>query len=222
MENEKDSDDAYEEESEEDDERYRNEMKQTQPKIQPQLPNPNETASNFIMTPQMQENNPNLPIITQNVMAPLNLPVDANQDFDEPNPIDQINKNVEEMDMEMMIEDEEYANKQLQLVAVQIEKERKRKEKEALKLEQQFVPEPKIPKKRGRKPKNYDANAGMVITQSNPPIPTDVTIGTNMINTSLPINTGNLPNNDADTPRKRRGRGNLTNEYCIVKFLAIS
>lgn len=99
---------------------------------------------------------------------------------DEPNPIEEINKNVEQMDeneMEKMMEEEEYANKQLQRVAVQIEKEKKRKEREAKKqqviLQQQqqqhtqipplsvvaapTPPQPlpvHTPKKRGRKPKN--------------------------------------------------------------------
>ncbi|RZC32296.1 remodeling and spacing factor 1-like, partial [Asbolus verrucosus] len=80
---------------------------------------------------------------------------------DEPNPIDQINRNVEMMDeneMEKMMEEEEYANKQLQLVALQLEKEKRRKEREAKKLEGLLPPQlpqdQNAQKKRGRKPKN--------------------------------------------------------------------
>lgn len=77
----------------------------------------------------------------------------------EPNPIDVINKNIEEMneqDMEKMMEEEEYANKQLQLVALQIEKEKKRKEREAKKLEILTMQQDLGSKKRSRKAKNLD------------------------------------------------------------------
>ncbi|XP_017786913.1 PREDICTED: titin homolog isoform X2 [Nicrophorus vespilloides] len=64
----------------------------------------------------------------------------ASVEKEEPNPIEQINKNIEAMDekeMEMMMEEEEYANKQLQMVAEQLEKEKRRKELEvAKKLEE--------------------------------------------------------------------------------------
>ncbi|KAJ8919133.1 hypothetical protein NQ315_012118 [Exocentrus adspersus] len=73
------------------------------------------------------------------------------------NPIEKINKNLEEMDsddMEKMMEEEEFANQQLQLVAMQLEKEKKRKAEEAkrLELEEKSITPP-VPAKRGRKPK---------------------------------------------------------------------
>ena len=78
----------------------------------------------------------------------------------EMNPIEKINKNFEEMDekeMKLMMEEEEYATRQLQLMAVHLEKEKKRKQREAKKkLENENMGDPKVPKKRGRKPKPTD------------------------------------------------------------------
>lgn len=144
-----------------------------------------------------------LPLVSSdnNLMKTSNI----TDEFDEPNPIEEINKNVEEMDekeMEMMIEDEEYANKQLQLVAVQIEKERKRKEREAQK---QVNIEPKIPKKRGRKPK------ALLALQELP-----VTTPLNLPSESLPEISLNKSVIE-DTPKKRRGRG-INNTCLFVNY----
>jgi remodeling and spacing factor 1 len=86
---------------------------------------------------------------------------------DEPNPIDQINRNVEMMDeneMEKMMEEEEYANKQLQLVALQLEKEKRRKEREAKKLEGVLpmqMPQQQDLKKRPKKKEHFQFSGPM-------------------------------------------------------------
>lgn len=218
--NEKDSDDLSEEEEE-----FEGQPRQTKPVYPENTPPPNIDAPlSNVLLPKELENPPSETILTTKLMTPIdvaNIPLDPNQEFEEPNPIDEINKNVEQMDMEMMIEDEEYANKQLHLVAIQIEKERKRKEKEALKLEleqqqqqlqqqqqppqqQQFIPEQKVPKKRGRKPKNYNPETGL-------PIPT---INMDTITNSMPRSTGE--NNELELPKKRRGRGMYHNNFITL------
>lgn len=128
------------------------------------------------------------------------------------NPIDVINKNMEEMneqEMEKMMEEEEYANRQLQLVALQIEKEKKRKEREAKKLEMLTMQEDLSTKKRSRKPKNLDF----------PPIPQSVSMMSSELQNnaelseppgvSLPMfgDMGVLSSSPEDIPKKRRGRG---------------
>ncbi|KRT80721.1 PHD finger motif containing protein [Oryctes borbonicus] len=134
--------------------------------------------------------------------------VDDNDVDDELNPIDEINKNLEEMDeeeMEKLMEEEEYANKQLQLVAMQLEKEKKRKEREAKKKEITTTVDTKAPKKRGKKKLS---NVVQIATlqvgpdmQSNPELsePPGVTI---------PIFSEIPPSTPIDgSPKKRRGRG---------------
>lgn len=140
----------------------------------------------------------------------------------EPNPIDVINKNMEEMneqEMEKMMEEEEYANKQLQLVALQIEKEKKRKEREAKKLEMLTIQPDLSSKKRSRKAKNLDfppisQTVGMMNSEfqnnaelSEPP------------GVSLPIfgDIGGLNSSPEDTPKKRRGRG-----MCLANTIELS
>lgn len=165
-----------------------------------------------------------LPIQPQLLGTPLVQDSELLDIDDELDPIEQINKNVEQMneqEMEKMMEEEDYANKQLQLIALQIEKEKKRKEREAKRLEQLMEQkEQKIPKKRGRKPKNQMLNANADVI---PPTP----FGTNetaaaLINSvmtnnaelseppgvSLPMFSEIAPVFNADgTPKKRRGRG---------------
>ncbi|KAF5270331.1 hypothetical protein FQR65_LT05519 [Abscondita terminalis] len=134
---------------------------------------------------------------------------DAQELEDEPNPIEQINKNVEQMneqEMEKMMEEEDYANRQLQLVALQIEKEKRRKERERLeKLAQAQQTEPKIPKKRGRKPKNqslppttFTDTAALISNNAELSEPPGV---------ALPMFNEIAPNLGADgSPKKRRER----------------
>lgn len=225
-ENEKDSDDLYEEEEEEDADVYQSKALEANTTFSETLkPNIEAPLPTILLPVNEIEATPDL-VLVNKLIPPMNsaiFPLDPNQDFEEPNPIEEINKNVEAMDMEMMIEDEEYANKQLQLVAVQIEKERKRKEKEAaMKLEQeqqqqslQVTPEPKIPKKRGRKPKNYDPQTGLVT----PPISIPIIIETvTPIAFSGPVN---YENNEGDTPKKRRGRGILYKNAKLVHIKSL-
>lgn len=100
----------------------------------------------------------------------INIPLEKNstekdleeevEDDEDGNPIEKINKNLEEMDsdeMEKMMEEEEFANKQLQLVALQLEKEKKRKAEEAKRFEiEPITIIPAVPAKRGRKPKSKE------------------------------------------------------------------
>lgn len=125
---------------------------------------------------------------------------------DDLNPIEAINKNIEEMsetDMEKLMEEESYANKQLALVALQIEKEKRRKEQEAKNLEVLLQHSQKTSKKRGRNDQpdlpvdlmmeDYQNNAEL----SEPP------------GVSLPI-FGDLPpisTSPEEVPKKRKGRG---------------
>lgn len=116
--------------------------------------------------------------------------------LNEPDPIEEINKNLEEMDekeMEKMMEEEEYANKQLQLVALQIEKEKRRKEREAQMLNQED-----IPKKRGKKP-NAGSNLLNADFQNNAELSEPPGI-------SLPI-FGDMSQEKEETPKKKKGRG---------------
>lgn len=122
--------------------------------------------------------------------------------LNEPNPIEEINKNLEEMDekeMEKMMEEEEYANKQLQLVALQIEKEKRRKEREAQMLNQED-----IPKKRGKKP-NASSNVLNADFQNNAELSEPPGI-------SLPI-FGDMSQEKEETPKKKKGRGEL---FCVL------
>lgn len=146
------------------------------------------------------------------------LPDDLDNDDDDGlNPIEEINKNLEEMDeeeMEKLMEEEEYANKQLQLMAMQLEKEKKRREREAKKKEMALTtatpPVEKSPKKRGRKNKQADTSPNSNVVQigalqvgpdmqSNPELsePPGITI---------PIFSEIPPPIEA-SPKKRRGRG---------------
>ncbi|GJQ73045.1 hypothetical protein Trydic_g1677 [Trypoxylus dichotomus] len=135
--------------------------------------------------------------------------VDDNDVDDELNPIDEINKNLEEMDeeeMEKLMEEEEYANKQLQLVAMQLEKEKKRKEREAKKKETVTAVDSKAAKKRTRKkPSNVVQIATLQVgpdMQSNPELsePPGITIP---IFSEIPPSTPPVEG----SPKKRRGRG---------------
>ncbi|KAF5282832.1 hypothetical protein FQA39_LY17482 [Lamprigera yunnana] len=159
------------------------------------------------------------PILPPPLMLGSSGMLEDGQDIDdEPNPIEQINKNVEQMneqEMEKMMEEEDYANRQLQLVALQIEKEKKRKERERLeklaRVSQLTQIEPKIPKKRGRKPKNQvlsgTTNAMTTFTDAQ-------ILTTNNSELSeppgviLPMFGELTPSLNADgSPKKRRGRG---------------
>lgn len=123
------------------------------------------------------------------------------------NPIEEINKNIEEMsetDMEKLMEEESYANKQLALVALQIEKEKRRKEQEARNLEVLLQHSQKTTKKRGRNdPGELPVDLMMGDYQNNAELsePPGVT---------LPI-FGDIPpplsNSPEETPKKRKGRG---------------
>ncbi|XP_031335091.1 remodeling and spacing factor 1 isoform X1 [Photinus pyralis] len=150
------------------------------------------------------------------IMDPMLLHEHESQDLDdEPNPIEQINKNVEQMneqEMEKMMEEEEYANRQLQLVALQIEKEKKRKEREVQRLEKLMQLEQKVPKKRGRKPKNPTLNASANLIKSFPDSALLLSSNAELSEPpgiSLPMFSELAPTSmNADgSPKKRRGRG---------------
>lgn len=134
---------------------------------------------------------------------------------DELNPIEEINKNIEEMsetDMEKLMEEESYANKQLALVALQIEKEKRRKEQEANKnLEVLLQHSQKSSKKRGRNdPSDFAVDLMMGDYQENAELSEPPGV-------ALPI-FADLPmsNSPEDTPKKRKGRGEFE-----VKFNAM-
>lgn len=129
------------------------------------------------------------------------------------NPIEEINRNIEEMsekDMEKMMEEESYANSQLALVALQIEKEKRRKEQEAKNLEMLMQQNQKGAKKRGRK--------------DQPDIPVDMMMNDYANNAelseppgvSLPIfgDLPPLPDTLEEAPKKRKGRG-IYNLSCL-------
>lgn len=172
--------------------------------------------------PLMNQVNPMQPAAYLMNQPILSNPLIQNQDLhdidDEPNPIEQINKNVEQMneqEMEKMMEEEDYANKQLQLVALQLEKEKKRKEKEALRLESIMQAEQKIPKKRGRKPKSTSLSGSDLVSPYNDSscLPMNPMMANNAElseppGISLPMFSEIVPALNVDgTPRKRRGRG---------------
>lgn len=123
------------------------------------------------------------------------------------NPIEEINKNIEEMsetDMEKLMEEESYANKQLALVAQQIEKEKRRKEQEAKNLEvllQQHSQ--KTTKKRGR---NDTPDLGMELLmddyQNNAELSEPPGVALPLFADIPPLSTS-----PEETPKKRKGRG---------------
>lgn len=132
------------------------------------------------------------------------------------NPIEEINRNIEEMsekDMEKLMEEESYANKQLALVALQIEKEKRRKEQEARNLEVLLQHSQKTSNKRSRR----DASE----------LPVDLVMGDYQNNAelseppgvTLPI-FGDLPpinNSPEEAPKKRKGRGTSTHTLVTTK-----
>lgn len=123
---------------------------------------------------------------------------------EELNPIEAINKNIEEMsetDMEKLMEEESYANKQLALVALQIEKEKRRKEQEAKNLEVLLQHSQKTSKKRSRNDPNLPVDLMMSDYQNNAELSEPPGV-------SLPI-FGELPpgNSPEEVPKKRKGRG---------------
>lgn len=175
------------------------------------------------LQPAEKEKSPDLveepPVLEPMEQAPQTVAPFTNS---EPNPIEEINKNIEEMsekEMQQMMEEEAYANKQLQLVALQIEKEKKRKEREA-NLELLVRQGTKTPKKRGRKAKadfletipsvsdlymnDYQNNAEL----SEPP------------GVSLPMfgDMTGMGDGGEDSPKKRRGRGTCKNIFILNSF----
>ncbi|KAK4883507.1 hypothetical protein RN001_006826 [Aquatica leii] len=184
---------------------------------------PDLSASSGVASTVLQQSLECQPMIGQQMMPTsllLGSSVISEQDLDdEPNPIEQINKNVEQMneqEMEKMMEEEDYANRQLQLVALQIEKEKKRKERERLEKLAQAAQvahvsqiEQKIPKKRGRKPKNQTLTATTNVSTFSD---TAALISNNAElseppGVSLPMFNEIAPNLGADgSPKKRRER----------------
>lgn len=168
---------------------------------------------------------------TPNTGTPLPQYIPNSEDV--PTSIDAINKNIEDMDeqqMEKLMEEEDYANQQLQLVALQIEREKKRKEMEAKKLDE-GVPsvvspqqEAKVPKKRGRKPKNsqnpsdvnsdvvsapYASSPLMMMTKDGVPNNAELSEPPGSITLFSDV-TAPMVNNSEAAVKKRRGRGKLT------------
>lgn len=182
---------------------------------------------------------PPVSMTSQSMLLNSNIGPDSDlQDLDdEPNPIEQINKNVEQMneqEMEKMMEEEDYANRQLQLVALQIEKEKKRKEREAKRLENLIPNDQKIPKKRGRKPKNQMLAMSTELASSftdssmlmNSPMSNNAELS-EPPGVNLPMFSEIAPALNADgTPKKRRGRGKgkktLAAEAAAIAAAAVS
>lgn len=124
------------------------------------------------------------------------------------NPIEEINKNIEEMsetDMEKLMEEESYANKQLALVALQIEKEKRRKEQEARNLEVllQHSQKTTATKKRGRNdPADLGVDLMMDDYQNNEELSEPPGVALPIFADIPPLSTS-----PEEAPKKRKGRG---------------
>lgn len=123
------------------------------------------------------------------------------------NPIEEINKNIEEMsekDMEKLMEEESYANKQLALVALQIEKEKRRKEQEAKNLEVllQHSQKSGINKRGRRDPSELPVDLVMDDYQNNAELSEPPGVALPMFGDLPPINSS-----PEEAPKKRKGRG---------------
>lgn len=166
---------------------------------------------------------PNKDIVEDKVLG------DEAEDDEDGNPIEKINKNLEEMDsdeMEKMMEEEEFANKQLQLVALQLEKEKKRRAEEAKRLESETKTVASVvPAKRGRKPKQKEPPQ-MQKSVVHEPIVSNVKALIRNDNdndelseppgVALPLfeELASRKTDEETTPKRSRGRGN--NKYSLL------